>query len=232
MEILLSPQELQQARSRAPVPLKCQTCGSTYYRAKNEVLKQLKGANVTVSSFCKRSCWPDSAVQVECENCGKVFTKLQSHIRRSKHNFCGHSCSASFHNRHKTVGVRSSKLEKWLQSQLQTNHPTLKFLFNDKETLVGMELDIFMPSLRLAFELNGLFHYQPIFGAEKLSKIQKRDRNKTIACHAKQVDLCVIDVSGQSRFTEHSSQKYLSVIDKVIMGRLVELESTPKAPQA
>lgn len=95
-----------------------------------------------------------------------------------------------------------------------------------------MELDIFMPSLRLAFELNGLFHYQPIFGAEKLSKIQKRDRNKTIACHAKQVDLCVIDVSGQSRFTEHSSQKYLSVIDKVIMGRLVELESTPKAPQA
>lgn len=39
----------------------------------------------------------------------------------------------------------------------------LDFKFNDRET-IGLKLDIYIPSLKLAFEINGVFHRKNIFG--------------------------------------------------------------------
>ena len=116
---------------------------------------------------------------------------------------------------HKTKGTRVSKLETYIQKQLLDIYPSLTFLFNDK-TAINSELDIYIPSLKLAFELNGIFHYEPVFGENKLQKIQENDENKFQKCINNNISLCVIDTSSQKYFKEHSSQKFLNIIIEVI----------------
>jgi len=86
---------------------------------------------------------------------------------------------------------------------------------NDK-TAINSELDIYLPKLRLAFELNGIYHYEPIYGAKKLNQIQNNDHRKFAACYEHGISLCVIDTSSQKRFTEKTSEPFLSLIVKII----------------
>jgi hypothetical protein len=90
--------------------------------------------------------------------------------------------------------------------------------FNRKEA-IGSELDIHIPSLNLAFELNGIFHYEPIYGEDKLQKIEENDISKSKACHDAKIDLCVIDTSGQKYFKPKTSEKYLNIITNIINKR-------------
>lgn len=91
----------------------------------------------------------------------------------------------------------------------------LEFHFNRKDA-INSELDIFIPSIRLAFELNGIFHYEPIFGVENLSKVKNNDNRKFQACIERNIELCLIDVSKQRYFKIDTSKKYLNIITKII----------------
>ena len=82
--------------------------------------------------------------------------------RKSTNFFCSSSCAATYNNKHKKYGIRCSKFEIAVQSLLREEFPELIFDFNQKNA-VGSELDIFCPTLKLAFEINGIFHYKPIF---------------------------------------------------------------------
>ena len=198
----------------------CFHCGKLFdihpYRLKNE--------NV----YCSRKCQAKQVginkrnkQKVICTNCGKEFEKLPKEIKKSKsgNHFCSKSCSASYNNKHKKHGNRRSKLEKWLEEQLSTIHPELTILFNDK-TIIESELDIYIPSLNLAFEINGIFHYEPIFGEDKLNQIQSNDKNKYQLCLENKIDLCIIDTSQQKYVKPSTSQKYLDIILQIIKERL------------
>ncbi len=89
--------------------------------------------------------------------------------------------------------------------------------YNDKET-INAELDIYIPSLHLAFELNGIFHYEDIFG--QLEKTQNNDKRKYQACAEKQIGLCVIDTSKQKYWKEGSSNEFLEIITTIIDKKL------------
>ena len=136
-----------------------------------------------------------------CDYCSSSFLKIPAEIQINKHNFCCQSCAAKWHNAHKTTGTRVSKLELWLQTQLPLLYPSIDFHFNKTDAING-ELDIFIPSLKLAFELNGIFHYEPIYGPEKLSKTQTNDHRKMIACAEHGIELCVMDVYHFKYFKE------------------------------
>lgn len=135
--------------------------------------------------------------------------------QRRKNNFCSKSCAATFNNKNKTHGIRRSKLEAWLESQLTSLFPELEIHFNQKDA-VGSELDIYIPSLKLAFELNGIFHYEPIYGSDKLAQIQGNDNRKFQDCIEQGISLCVIDTSSQKYFKSKTSQKYLDTIKSKI----------------
>jgi hypothetical protein len=125
------------------------------------------------------------------------------------------SCAATYNNQHKTIGSRRSKLEFWLEEKLKSSYPQLNLIFNEKH-MIGSELDIFIPELCLAFELNGIFHYKPIYGEEKLSQIQNNDLAKAKACCNIGINLHVIDTSSQNRFKQSTSDEYLTIIKKAI----------------
>lgn len=154
---------------------------------------------------------------VNCKECNIEFKKIRNQIIVSPNHFCSKSCAARYNNKHKTHGTRRSKLEAYIEQKLTEFYPNLEILYSNK-TIIESELDIYIPSLKLAFELNGIFHYEPIFGDNKLNQIQNNDSNKFQKCQEKGISLCIIDSSSQKRFTEQSSQKFLDIIIKIING--------------
>jgi len=196
------------------VLMNCNHCGTPINVAITQVNKS--GIN-----FCSKDCKylaKSKKRTVTCINCNVEFEKNPFEIKRSPKHLCSYSCSASYKNKHKTHGTRRSKLEVYLETQLTILYPNLMIDYNKKDT-IGSELDIYIPSLNLAFELNGLFHYEPIFGSGKLDQIKNNDISKSKACLDKQIDLCVIDTSGQKYFKESTSKKYLDIITNIINQR-------------
>ena len=164
----------------------------------------------------------DSKVLTSCGQCRKTIKVRQKIINNSrcKKAFCGSSCSAKYNNHHKTKGTRRSKLEAWLEKELNKKYPSLVIHYNRKDAIKA-ELDVYIHSLKLAFELNGIFHYQPIFGEDKLKNIQKNDVEKLQTCVDNQIQLCIIDVSSQKLFKESNSAKYLNMMTEIIDNRIL-----------
>ncbi len=107
----------------------------------------------------------------------------------------------------------------WIENKLKDKYPNLGILFNKREE-INSELDIYIPSFRLAFELNGPFHYEAIFGKERLYSIQNNDERKFQACLEKGIELCIVDTSKQRYFKEKTSQEFLDIITKIINSKL------------
>jgi len=107
----------------------------------------------------------------------------------------------------------------WLEQQLPALYPSLEFHFNRKDAIIS-ELDIYIPSLKLAFELNGIFHYEPIYGPEKLAQIQNNDERKYQACIERGIELCLIDVSSFSYFKISGAERYLDMMKSIINKKL------------
>jgi hypothetical protein len=108
-----------------------------------------------------------------------------------------------------------SKIELWLEKELKRIYPKIKFEFNNR-TEVGLELDIYLPEHKIAFELNGPFHYYPIFGRAKLNQQKKRDRTKIISCYEAGIDLYVVDITDQKEVNDETCQLYLDEIIEII----------------
>jgi DNA-binding XRE family transcriptional regulator len=197
------------------LPFECVKCGQTFYIEAKWVKNSIK-LHPNKHQFCSNKCKIEArktSTIGSCSQCGKIISIKSSDKSRSKsgNNFCSKHCSVTYNNTHKTTGNRRSKLEIWLEEQLTKQHPDLEIKYNDK-TIINSELDIYIPSLKLAFELNGIFHYEPIFGPEKLSYIQNNDQRKFQACLEKQIELVIIDSSKMINFKPLKAQKYLDII--------------------
>lgn len=171
---------------------KNQTCSySCHHRKRNKDLKESKTHNFITNN--------PSKTKMQCEKCLKFVGKpnFKTHKKNcqgkknckncckkltdSKKTFCNSSCSATYNNTHKKHGCRRSKFEKYCEEQLSKDFPELTIEYN-QTSLINYELDIYIPSLKLAFELNGIFHYEPIYGKTLLEKTQSRDKQKILSC--------------------------------------------------
>lgn len=222
MQPLYTEKEFKEAKSRQPLRIQCLNCQCVFTKTKHHI--QIAHHRRGTNDFCSRKCRNQHyrighKVRLACDFCGKSFHKDISRIRTSLHHFCCQSCAAKYTNTHKTKGTRVSKLERWLQDQLPKFYPTLDFHFNRKDAING-ELDIYIPSLKLAFELNGIFHYEPIYGKDKLASIQNNDNRKSQACLERGVELCIIDISSLKYFKEQKAMKFLNIVKDIINLRL------------
>jgi hypothetical protein len=215
---LFTQEEFDSVKSRQKLPLQCKHCGKTFHRTKHDI--QIGNIRRGTMDFCSISCTSryhaaGHRLSLTCEQCGNHFSKILSQVKVTKHHFCSKSCAAKYRNSHKTTGFRRSKLEAWLETQLTSLHPELEFHFNRKDT-IDSELDIYIPSLKLAFELNGIFHFEPIFGTHKLNQIQSNDQRKFLACAERGISLCILDVSHIKYFKDRTSKPFLDIIERII----------------
>jgi hypothetical protein len=212
-------------KSRELVPLTCSVCRKSFYRRKNEIqwaLRKKPTSTITCSTFCG-SQLRKTQIQKPCAYCGNPTSKTLSSITKVKNSFCSSSCAAKFNNANKKTGTRRSKLELWLEKELISLYPELEFQFNQR-MMINSELDIYVPKVKVAFELNGIFHYEPIYGVDKLSTIQNNDNRKFQACLEQGIELCIIDTSNQSKFTEKSSQQFLFIIQHILEQKLLAMQ--------
>ena len=208
--------------SGSVVILECPHCHNNFRRTKNVIQSKLGKHNNEKTIFCSHKCFSEELItkqKVNCLQCNASFEKMPNQISKHPNHFCSKSCAAKYNNTHKTKGNRRSKLEVWLEAQLTARYLALDIKYNLKE-ITNTELDIYIPSLKLAFELNGIFHYEPIYGSEKLASIQNNDNRKFQACLEKHIELVIIDTSSQKYFKESSSKKYLDIITNMIEYKL------------
>lgn len=196
------------------VKLECPSCHKEFVRPKNVIVSKFGRHNKQTFIYCSHICSTNKKrafYQVTCLHCKVAFFKILNQINKTPNHFCSKSCAATYNNAHKTSGNRRSKLEIWIQNHLTILYPTLDIKYNSKQS-INSELDLFIPSLNLAFELNGIHHYEPIYGLSKLERIQNNEKKKIQACTEKKIKLIIINTSGQKVFKEETSIRFLTVI--------------------
>lgn len=189
--------------------VKCFQCGTEITKCQSKIRN-------TQHLFCSLKCfytYNNKQQIVKCAQCGKEVHRSLNHIKNNTNTFCSKSCRGIYMAAHKTYGYRRSKLELWVETQLQLLYPNLKILYNNRDA-IKYELDVYIPELHLAFEINGIFHYEPIYGTESLSKIQANDIKKFKLCAENNIGLCVINT--HRRNYEKHNMEYLGVIVDII----------------
>lgn len=209
------------------IKFKCDGCGEVYLRNRVYWYQNVIDRKRTVS-FCSRKCHMKyrfkqrGSLDSKCKQCKESIIVRKRDQKLRKNHFCSRSCAATYNNTHKKTGTRRSKLEKWIEEQLIILYPKIQFKFNKKDDIES-ELDIYIPQFKLAFELNGIFHYEPIYGKQLLQKMENNDQRKMQACLERSIELCIIDTSQQTYFKSHTSQKYLDIIIEIINNKMVVL---------
>lgn len=224
--IIYDKDQFEKSLYKDLINVTCSTCGLEFQRTKAHVItatKRYENGNM----FCCRECHNThkgykKPIEVSCKQCDITFLKQYGQIKQTLNNFCSRSCAATYNNQHKKHGTRRSKLEAHLEEYIRKTYPSLILICNSKEAIES-ELDFYFPELNLAIELNGIFHYEPIYGKEKLEKIQNNDDRKFQACLERNIELCIIDSSHIKNLTEKCKlemEKIIkNIIDKVLENR-------------
>lgn len=211
-------QEFDNLKTTEKVPLHCPVCNKDFSRTKKRLLENNKKG--LVLKYCSNACQKflktqEVTKECSCLNCFKTIFKKGWELRKSKNTFCSKTCATTYNNKNKTHGTRRSKLEKYLEEQLTILYPNLEILYSNK-TIINSELDIYIPSLKLAFEIQGIFHYEPIYGQEKLEQIQKNDKEKIKICKELNIKLIHIDTRTHNYITDKTCMKYLIEVSEHI----------------
>lgn len=215
--------EFEKLRYTDKAPLICtyKKCSKEFFVTKKQIKKTItkKGQYV---GYCSKDCQhldEGKLHELRCTNCGKNFVKSNNQKKRTKNDFCSSSCAATYNNKNKKHGSKRSKLEKLIEKSLKEHYPELIILANSKK-IIGSELDFYIPHFDLAIEINGIFHYKPIYGEEKLKQIQKNDLEKQRKCKELGIKLYIINCSEHSYINKKTSWKYIQEVFNIIDGEI------------
>lgn len=222
MKIKFTNEEFEKCKADEKLKIECYNCNVIFFKKKKyvkQVINKIKRYE-TECRFCSLECsykYKEEKIYIKCTNCNEEVTKrpCNRNTTKSGNLFCSSSCSASYNNKNKKYGTRRSKMEIWIEECLKNKYKDLEIIFNGKEA-INSELDIYIPSLKLAVELNGIFHYEPIYGDKKLESVQNNDNRKFQACLEKGIEFCTIDISSSKHFKPERDKKYLDIIEKII----------------
>ena len=201
----------------------CLGCGVSF-------LKKLHEIERYPNHYCSRSCAhiaKNKQQEVSCFVCLKSFMKQLNQIKDKPRHCCSQECAKLLRKYHKDWGSKRSKLEIELEAVL-VNTYNFEILFNKSRIVYELDLDI--PILNLAFELNGVFHYKAIYGEKKLLQVQKTDREKLEKSYEMNFDLIVINVSEDNGSKKKRNQRILEVI-AMINSRILEMNYKPQVKQ-
>jgi len=214
--IRYSEEEFNSAKQKDFLKIGCEYCSEIFLARFADVKYVLKyngnPKGNTKLRYCSHKCWQkqskiDNWTKVSCLQCNKKFEKKNSALKKVPNSFCSKTCAVTYNNINKKYGTRRSKFECWLGQELPKKYSNLDFVFNGKEA-AGSELDIYIPSLKLAIEVQGIFHFEPIYGEEKLKQIQENDLKKSQSCLSNNIDLHLIDVSTMKNSSIVNFEKY------------------------
>ena len=173
-----------------PMRMKCNVCGNSFERSPNcaifaplkhacphcGALKVKEKRTKTLEDFINKAekvhgkgkydfsetkyVRSSEKVRIKCNDCGRVFEiEANSFLN-------GHGCP--YHN------CNSSLMEKEIADYI--NSLGVKVETNDRKLLGGMEIDIYLPTEKIAFEFNGIFWH------DERNKPKDYHQGKSIKC--------------------------------------------------
>ena len=221
---------------------KCRKCSKVCFKIQSKINKQ--GSNVFCSLSCSTS-YRNSKTQkgivpkctkfinrekqklgknVPCTNCKKLKYVQKYWLDRKKNHFCNRKCFQVWRNEQLRLGLavikscRRSKLEVFFVSCIEDDFKdkNLTIITNTRKIIPPLELDIYFPNYNLAIEINGAFHYEPIFGDDKLRKIKKHDKSKVIRCYEEGIELIIINAKEYRYITKNTKTKFYNPIKPIL----------------
>lgn len=198
------------------VEVNCAQCNCSFF-----IIKSLyKGSdkNYCCSVPCAAK-FRTKKVEVNCLICDKKFFKSFDRLAKRPRHCCSPECAIVLVKFHKNWGGRRSKLEIYVEERLKKEF-NLNFLFN--ETTIGYELDIHIPDMNYAIEINGITHYEPIYGESILKKRLEVDQNKANECKKQNIELSILNVSGDKNYPHVLERRY-NEIKNLILERIMLL---------
>ena len=150
-------------------------------------------------------------IEWKCPMCGKIIKVIPSEAKKRK--FCSGTCRNIFNN--KNICGSTSKAENILYNEITKTFPDLEVIRNDRKTLNGLELDIFIPKLKLAIEWNGIFHYKDVHKNNSLEKTKRKDILKEEMCKNIGIDLIVVkDLVSNKKFIIDEVDRIIKYINR------------------
>ena len=77
----------------------------------------------------------------------------------------------------RVAAKEGSKLEKYLRTALAKNH-VVEFHKTNLTSDSRLEVDLYLPDLKLVIEIDGISHFEPVWGEDRLRKHQASDTKK------------------------------------------------------
>lgn len=176
--------------------------------------------------FCSRECAGNNVVSdvvLICATCGSNFNVRSCNSKKRK--FCSGKCRNISNNQ--LLRGNRSKAEKLLESQLSKQFSEFEILYNDRTILGGLELDVYIPQLKLAIEWNGIFHLKNIRG--NLEKVKMKDAQKIDMCSRLGIELVIIeDFTSSPKFADQKIQEIVTMLNKKLYtDTMYSSEKTP-----
>lgn len=163
---------------------------------------------------------------LKCGGCGKDVQRRKSELLKSKHGipYCTKSCRMKHYNENilKPSSCHRSKAEDILLELIRHDFPTLDIKPNNRDVVPGgLEIDIYLPTLKLAIELNGPVHYLPIYGEERLESVKNKDARKCLELQQLGITQLTFDISHlqtTKKTDEFMRKHYIEYVLPLIRG--------------
>lgn len=143
--------------------------------------KEIKDKGYTVISHNHKTSMYESVWTLKCQN-GHIFDKKGNKLKNLQ------SCPHCFSDSYEEFLMRKL-IETHYKEEFPKSYPA--WLINSF-THRTLELDMFSEKLKLAFEYNGIQHYEPIFGQERYEISVRNDNEKQKRCLENNVKLITI----------------------------------------
>lgn len=175
----------------------CDHCDKTFYKTPSRIRE-------SQNNFCSAECrglFNRKRSLVVCLTCGQQFEKNDCYIERTEKSFCSNECYQQYPDKINRLDCRRSRAEDYLYKLITNDFPQLSVSKNDTNILGNnMEIDLAIPTLKIAIEVNGPVHYKELFGKEVLKKTQERDRKKADILNKIGYQLIILDISEYHNF--------------------------------
>lgn len=106
---------------------------------------------------------------------------------------------------------KGSKLEKFLLQELMSRGFVVEFHKEQILSNTKLQIDLFLPTMNIAIEVDGPSHFLPVWGEEALKRNQKYDQKKSGLIVGKGLFLIRIKQTH-----DYSKARALTIIDKLI----------------
>lgn len=204
-------------KSSSAIVTNCLQCGELVLKYKSQMCKNTFCNCTCAGNFNGKNLSEKASQEINCSYCGNIFTRRKGlnvarKTKEQKLNFCSKQCKGTYdstipkgiHDPNSSFVKNRSALEIFIEEKIKSYFPYIALNLNNRSVL-GLELDFYLPELNLAFEINGLVHYKAIYGEDMFIKIQEKDNRKIQLCNEKEIDL--ITVKSIVRFYESVGEK-------------------------